>query len=107
VPGIGDAAASAPVVLALVRESVEAAGTGALSFRLPLRAKSAMAEILVSDHCERRPPLLSGGRLRLGRAERRGKLCGLQVIFCTTRVVFSVVFNNEIQAPSARTDPLA
>jgi hypothetical protein len=72
VPGIGAAAASAPVVLALVRESVEAAGTGALSFRLPLRAKSAMAEILVSDHCERRPPLLIGGRLRFGRAERRG-----------------------------------
>jgi hypothetical protein len=32
--------------------------------RLPFRAKSAMAEILVSDRCDRRPPLLIGGRLR-------------------------------------------
>ena len=29
--------------------------------RLPLRAKSAMAKILVSDLCECRPPLLIGG----------------------------------------------
>src|SRR5262249_41637599 len=33
----------------------------AFFFRLPLRAKSAMAEILVSDFCECRPPLLVGG----------------------------------------------
>jgi hypothetical protein len=29
---------------------------------LPFDAKSAMVEILVSDQCERRPPLLTGGR---------------------------------------------
>src|SRR5215470_9705735 len=33
----------------------------AFFFRLPSRAKSAMAEILVSDLCECRPPLLIGG----------------------------------------------
>jgi len=36
----------------------------AFFFRLPSRAKSAMAEILVSDLCECRPPLLIGGLFR-------------------------------------------
>jgi hypothetical protein len=38
--------------------------------RLPFCAKSAMAEILVSDRCERRPPLFIGGRFT---SQARGK----------------------------------
>ena len=42
----------------------------AFFFCLPSRAKSAMAEILVSDLCKCRPPLLIGGRFHCGRDER-------------------------------------
>jgi hypothetical protein len=46
----------------------------AFFFRLPLRAKPVMEEILVSDHRECRPPLLIGGRFHFSRAERRTKI---------------------------------
>ena len=46
----------------------------AFFFRLPSRGKPAMEEILVSDHRECRPPLLTGGRFRFSRAERRTKI---------------------------------
>src|SRR5262249_45149364 len=46
---------------------------------LPFHTKSAMAETLVSDQCERRPPLLIGGRFHLRHAGGGPKFYGLQV----------------------------
>src|SRR5215813_1435554 len=44
------------------RQAAPRGDNGSVFFsRLPLRAKSAMAEILVSDLCDCRPPLLIGG----------------------------------------------
>jgi hypothetical protein len=64
----------------------------AFFFRLPFCAKSAMAEILVSDQRERRPPLLIGGRFRLRRAERRAQIfAGCGASFAQPGLFFSCI----------------
>src|SRR6185369_9683876 len=55
---------------------------------LPLRAKSATVEILVSGQCERRPPLLIGGRFDSG-SRATQKFEKLQTFAYTRAPVFS------------------
>jgi hypothetical protein len=65
--------------------------------RLPLRAKSAMAEILVSDQCERRPPLLIGGFFCC--REERGPCC---IVLDRFRLFFSLFFIVPYRLPFSR-----
>src|SRR5262249_19326718 len=76
------------------RRPVSGNNGSAFFFRLPLHAKSAMAEILVSDLCECRPPLLIGGRFHVCRPGPHATMpAGVFHLFCFFFPLFFFFFS--------------
>jgi hypothetical protein len=91
------AADGAPFVTGIVVALVDTRNNRSAFFcRLRFRTKSAMAEILVSNLCDRRPPLLIGGFFRC--REERGPLLFfslffpvfLAVLYCFVSIAFFI-----------------